>query len=137
MPNKVVAVKRWHLLAILAALVITFAAGVTVNDRRIDSASVKINQNAERIAASNVKRVELVAGFRAADRRLCRKLNDSFARIRASVKFNEARFDLFLLSTGIDPESPQGHALVKQAQLSASETTARFHPTDCTKLPPK
>lgn len=79
-------------------------------------------------------RAELVRGLRRADLVNCRENEKQNERIRATVMVREDEFNQALTQLGIDPGSPQGRALLKQAKDREAETLERFRPRNCKAL---
>lgn len=138
MPNRPVTVRRWEVVGAFLLLV-AVAIGISLwNDFRIDAAEKRISRNAASIKqieevnqTQSELRAQLVRDRKRSDFRLCREVEGIKDRIRASVKFNEQRFNDTLESLGITLGSPQAQALIKSARESEAELRGRFAPLNC------
>jgi len=145
MPMREINLRRWHLLLLLGVFTLWSVAYALVADYRLDQAEERITMNTKVAAVALVRanaeaaenriqnrlRAERVAEFRQNAIRNCREIEAIKDRIRATVAFNRDDFRQQLRDLNIDPDSPQGLAILERARQQEHETIERFRSKDC------
>jgi hypothetical protein len=127
--------RHWRTVAAFLAVILIAVAVVTWEDHRVDRAAravaraeVKATQAQRENALQNRIRRDLILVF-------CNQINALNERIRVTVRVDRAQFRLALTNIGIDPDSPQGRSLFRQAIDREKDVEDRFRSLACLNLP--
>lgn len=127
MPNKIVTVRRWELIAAFV-FPIALAFGVAVlNSYRIHQAEKRIVTNQAINQRQNVRRQELVRELRATDARACERIEDLKIQNRLDALGTFSRLDqtLGVLHLARTPE------IVRIARAELARDLKRNKPSNC------